>query len=494
MQKKETYNVQRVHKVNITAITVLVFMIVGLVVASSGWADSVFPIIAGAVILVLCLLNYFLPIPEFLKSLFFPLLPYLILIGLFFAEGYELNQHYLLIVCIIMAALYFNKRLIVTYGIIFTLIFVLTYIIDPMGFLGIESFRIFITILVAVDGMMLLLYFLARWGNDLIERTARTEAKAQELIKKLKESSISMENTTLELDKNIGSFNKEVAGIYNTSRGILDSVQQMSAAIEEEASSIYTINDSMTNSLQSINQTVAISKGITEKSNVMSEKVDEGWNKINNIDKKMETVNHTIKNTSETVSELKTSLGEINELLKSIKDIAKQTNLLALNASIESVSAGEYGKGFAVVAEEIRKLSVQSRDIVTNISLVTDEIFEKADAAVNRSIEGEKAASDSVETMHELAQYFAEIKDSYKETNSELSKGMAEIESAANQFKLIQEQITNVASISEENTASTQEILSFIESENNQIAKINAAVAGIQDLSSNLKKMVERSY
>lgn len=43
MQKKETYNVQRVHKVNITAITVLVFMIVGLVVASSGWADSVFP-------------------------------------------------------------------------------------------------------------------------------------------------------------------------------------------------------------------------------------------------------------------------------------------------------------------------------------------------------------------------------------------------------------------------------------------------------------------
>lgn len=303
-----------------------------------------------------------------------------------------------------------------------------------------------------------------------------------------------MENTTLELDKNIGSFNKEVAGIYNASRGILDSVQQMSAAIEEEASSIYMINDSMTNSLQSINQTVAISKGISEKSNVMSDKVDEGWNKINNIDKKMETVNHTIKSTSQTVSDLKTSLGEVNILLHSIQDIAKQTNLLALNASIESARAGEHGRGFAVVAEEVRKLSVQSNNIVDNISEVTEDIFVKADMAVNRSLEGEKAASDSVETMHELAQYFEEIKDSYKETNSELSKGMSEIESAANDFTLIQEQITNVASISEENSASTQEILSFIESENNQIAKINTAVAGLQDLSSNLKKMVEKTY
>lgn len=185
MQKKETYNVQRVHKVNITAITVLVFMIVGLVVASSGWADSVFQIIAGTVILVLCLLNYFLPIPEFLKSLFFPLLPYLILIGLFLTDGYALNQHYLLIVCIIMVALYFNKKLIATFAVIFTLIFVLTYILDPIGFLGKESFETFKTILVAVDGMMLLLYFLAKWGNDLIERSSRSEAKAQELIKKL---------------------------------------------------------------------------------------------------------------------------------------------------------------------------------------------------------------------------------------------------------------------------------------------------------------------
>ena len=491
MQQKDKYDINRIHKVNISVIVVLVFMIVGLVVATSGWAASVFPIIAGIAVLVLSILNYILPIPQFIKSLLFPLIPFLVVMGLFYTDGFALNQHYILLVCIIMAALYFDKKLIIVFGIIFSFVFILTYIVIPEGFLGMKSFEIFITMLVAVDGIILLLYFLAKWGNDLIEKSARTEAHAQELLKKLQESSHSMENTTLELDKNVTSFKKEFAGIYSASQGILDSIQQMSAAIEEEASSIYMINDSMTSSLQSIDQTVTISKGVSEKSDEMTYKVDESWNKIHVIDGKMDTVNLTIKNTAETVSELKTSLEEINILLQGIQDIATQTNLLALNASIESARAGEHGKGFAVVAEQVRKLSEQSKEIVTNITEVTEDIFIKAEVAVRRSVEGEKAASDSVRTIHELSEYFTEIKDSYRETNEELNKGLGEIESAAKEFALIQEQMTNVASISEENSASTQEILSFVEAENSQIVRINTAVTNLQDLGSNLKKMVQ---
>jgi methyl-accepting chemotaxis protein len=491
MQQKDAYDVKRVHKVNLTIIVVLVSMLCGLVVAGSGLKANIIQVISGLGVLGLSFLNYFLPIRPFLKSLFFPLLPFLIIMGLFFTEGFVLNQHYILMVCITMAALYFNKKLMATFGVIFTLSFILTYIINPIGILGEKRFEIFITIIVAIVSMMLILYFLTSWGNDLIEKSVKKEAEAKELMNKLMESSRSIENTTLELDKNIVSFNVEFGGIYEASRGILDSVQQMSAAIEEEASSIFTINDSMSNSLQSIDQTIAISKGIAEKSNEMSNKVDEGWNKINDIDGKMDTVNQTIISTVETVSELKTSLEEINVLLKDIQDIATQTNLLALNASIESARAGEHGKGFAVVAEQVRKLSEQSKAIVTNITEVTADIFSKAEAAVMRSIEGEKAASDSVKTMHELSEYFTEIKDSYKQTNMELSKGLSEIESAARNFALIQEQITNVASISEENSASTQEILSFVESENNKIANVNTAVNGLQELSSSLKKLVE---
>lgn len=491
MQQKDAYDVKRVHKVNITVIICLVFMACGLVFFSSGFVEAMPAIVAGVSVIILTFLNYYLPVPLFIKSLLFPTLPVLVITGLFFVEGFALNQHYLLVACIAMIALYFKKELIIAFDIIFSACFILMYLLIPDSLIGgSDSFEVFITSLVAINGSMVLLYFLTRWGNELVEKSASTENKAQELFKKVKSSAQSMENTAVELDKNISGFNKEITGIYDASRGILDSVQQMSAAIQEEASSIYMINDSMNSSLQNINQTIEISKGIVAKSGEMSNKVDEGWNKINKINKKMDTVNMTIKSTADTVNELKVSLEEINILLQSIQDIAGQTNLLALNASIESARAGEQGKGFAVVAEQVRRLSEQSKEIAINITDVTSAIFSKAQEAAIRSLEGQKAASDSLSTINEVAEYFNEIKDSYKETDSELNKGMSQIETAAKNFTMVQEQITNVASISEENSASTQEILSFIEAENNQIATINGAVSGLHKLSSSLKNMV----
>lgn len=205
----------------------------------------------------------------------------------------------------------------------------------------------------------------------------------------------------------------------------------------------------------------------------------------------MDTVNSAIGTATTTVNELKFSLEEINALLNGIKAIAGQTNLLALNASIESARAGEQGKGFAVVADQIRKLSEQSKKIVEQINEVTGKIFEKSEAASEMTTEGEKAASEGIKIMHEVADFFHDVKVSYEETNEELSKSMNEIAVAAQNFIDVQEQITNVASISEENSASTEEILSIIEDENAQISYINTSVTEVYDLSKKLNNMVQ---
>jgi methyl-accepting chemotaxis protein len=64
---------------------------------------------------------------------------------------------------------------------------------------------------------------------------------------------------------------------------------------------------------------------------------------------------------------LESAATEIGQIVGTIDDVARQTNLLALNATIEAARAGEAGRGFGVVAQEVKSLSVETKQAVDDI-------------------------------------------------------------------------------------------------------------------------------
>ncbi len=492
MEKQNAYNLKRVDRINVLVTISIVLLICSQVVMNRGLAESIAPLAAGAFVVAVAVINYFLNINQNIKALIYALLPAIVVLALFILDIFTINKHYMLIITTAMITLYFRKNLILIYAVIVDIGMVVIYIITPKGLMGTEyEISGFLKVFTLMVGLHVLLYFLTKWGNDLIQVAEDQGAQAQKLLQKLETTLKMVEEGTNTLDHNIGEVDTQLEGIHSASKGILDSVQQMAMAIQEEATSVYRINETMSHSLEVVNQTIDISRGVVEKSNRMSVMVEDGWIKMNEVTDRMDTVNSAIENTVTTVSDLEISLEQINQLLVSIKTIAEQTNLLALNASIESARAGEQGKGFAVVADSIRTLSQQSRKIVEDINQVTAMIFEKSQAASRMSEEGKAAAHEGIRIISEVSAYLADILASYQETNTDLSKSMNEIAVAANNFISVQEQVTNVASISEENAASTQEILSIIEDENTKIDYINASVSEVHGLSRKLKEIVE---
>ena len=79
------------------------------------------------------------------------------------------------------------------------------------------------------------------------------------------------------------------------------------------------------------------------------------------------------------IRELNGHTFELADMAKEVELIAFKTNMLALNAAIEAAHAsGDVGRGFAVVANEVRQLSIASRDtgktIGKTITLINDAL------------------------------------------------------------------------------------------------------------------------
>lgn len=189
----------------------------------------------------------------------------------------------------------------------------------------------------------------------------------------------------------------------------------------------------------------------------------------------------------EQVETMMTTLNEksksISQVTRAISDITDQTNLLALNASIEAARAGEHGKGFAVVADEVRKLAESSKAATNDIQNILSEVLDGMQELVetigdtNTLNEAQRQSVATVEAaMTRLTSALTTITEG-------LEKNGASVQTINNQKQIVVGMMEELSAVSEQTTASTQQIAAVMNEQ-------SAATAQVAEHATHLKEEV----
>lgn len=173
----------------------------------------------------------------------------------------------------------------------------------------------------------------------------------------------------------------------------------------------------------------------------------------------MNRIADNVNRSARTIESLGVRSEQIGVIVGTINDIADQTNLLALNAAIEAARAGDEGRGFAVVADEVRALAVRTSSATQEISSMIKTIQQETKLAVSTMEEGVREV---------------------KKGTLEAAKSGEALQDILNRISSVTIQVSQIATASEEQTATTNDISNNIQQ---MSSVVNDTAKGAQESS-----------
>lgn len=293
--------------------------------------------------------------------------------------------------------------------------------------------------------------------GHMIRSLDRAKEKVKAIIVGVVQQAGDVTATSQELSATIEELNSNVLSIDNNTTSIVKSIEEVNAITEELTATIEQLDSSVnqlaTDSATSNEEAILIRNRatITKEKGIESKSI---------ADKLYEEKETKIRKAIEEGKVVE----QINIIAKSIADIANQTNLLAINAAIEAARAGDEGRGFAVVAEQVKVLAEQSAEYVKNIQGVVlsvesavDNLSTNANDILDFIVSRVRADYDLLiqtgEQYEKDAVYVSDLSQSIASMSEELSASTEEINGV----------IQSIATNMQNTTINSEDILTSID-------------------------------
>ncbi|GAA4020618.1 methyl-accepting chemotaxis protein [Actimicrobium antarcticum] len=152
-----------------------------------------------------------------------------------------------------------------------------------------------------------------------------------------------------------------------------------------------------------------------------------------------------------TMTSIAKSSARMGDIIGVIDGIAFQTNILALNAAVEAARAGDHGRGFAVVAAEVRALAQRSAAAAREIKALIQQSVDCVTLG-SRHVHSAGQTIDAIVTSsREVATIVGQITDASHQQHigiEQVNLAVAEIDAATQQnAALVREAAANAAEL-----------------------------------------------
>ncbi|HOU32019.1 MAG TPA: methyl-accepting chemotaxis protein [Synergistaceae bacterium] len=275
---------------------------------------------------------------------------------------------------------------------------------DEVGLLG-ESLNLFVDKLAAMV-------------RELVEVAGEVGAQARSLAELSERSTVVADRSRDAVDQIVVLSESNAAAVQETNAGIEEVASSASASAKSAEAGAH----SSTKSTHLTEEVVSRMAGVIQS--------------IVTVGEQAHANRHTIQTLSGSVTDITNFVGAITS-------IADQTNLLALNAAIEAARAGEAGRGFAVVAEEVRKLAEESNHAAKEIGGIITTL--------------QKSAADSIKATEASEGTLNEVVKAAQGVQGQLQESLREVVG-------VNDVMQNIAAVAEEQSASSHEMATAIDS------------------------------